>query len=56
MNRYLAILLSAILIIVGCVNRAESKTVPLWGRFETQVENTNRYAGEPGAWCWPADC
>lgn len=44
MNRYLAILLSAVLIIVGCVRRAESKTVPLWGRFETQVENTKRYA------------
>ncbi len=32
-----------ILIIVGCVNRAESETVPLWGRFETQVDNDKRY-------------
>ena len=44
MKRHLATILVGILIIVGCANQAESETVPLWGRFETQVENTKSYS------------
>lgn len=43
MKRRLAIILLADLIIVGCVIRAESETIGLWGRFETQVDNDKRY-------------
>ena len=43
MKRHVATILAAILIIVGCANRAGSETVPLWGRFETELDNDKRY-------------